>query len=77
MLENMSGFVGHAMYEERQRQAHTHRLTTVATPARSPRRIAYRRCRAALATALLTIAAHIAPKEVTPQSNTATATPAH
>jgi hypothetical protein len=76
MFENMSGFVGNAMHEERQRQARTHRTVAEATPTVSPWNIAYRRSRAALAAALLTVAARIAPMETMPNPDTATATPA-
>jgi hypothetical protein len=73
MFENMSGFVGNAMHEERHRQARAHRTVAEATPITTSRGAAYRRCRAALATTLLTIAARIAPMEMMPKRDTATA----
>jgi hypothetical protein len=71
MLENMSGFVGHAAHEERHRQAHTHRRGAELKPTVSPWSTAYRRSRTTLATALLTIAARIAPVEPMPKRDTA------
>jgi hypothetical protein len=73
MLENMSGIVGYAMHEERQRQARVLR-GVAARPDRVGWRVAVRTCRGRLATVLVAIAARVEPARTLPRAD-ATPTP--
>jgi hypothetical protein len=74
MLENMSGFVGHAMHEERQRQARVQRVMTAERLDRVGWHMAVRTCRGRLAKALVAIAVRVEPAR-TPSNVDMPATP--
>lgn len=76
MLENMSGCVGNAMHEERQRQARAQRMNAGAAPILSWWRVVLRMCRGTASTALMRLAARVEPSRPTAAADPVAATPA-